>query len=289
IFQISEDTLFTINDLIRLRATDTPQTPLVAFPRNKHNVSDWEEFTEQDLSNFTNGTVKCLKDLGLKQVSEEMTAAILGQSDLDFAIATFALIRLGYSPCIVSPRLSADAINKLLDLASSRVLLFTPQFQEFAQGLTAIRDLGIFPVPGRNVYDVAALELLKDTPYKRSAPSNAGKVAVCMHSTGLISLPRLIPFTHGRFLNLALNAYKMEVLCTMPFFHGIGYMSFLQAVYSRYVAYCFDSNVPQTHKTLTTALKATAPEAVVTVPYALKLFTEKDGGVELHGFRNPCK
>jgi acyl-coenzyme A synthetase/AMP-(fatty) acid ligase len=177
--------------------------------------------------------------------------------------------------------LSADAINKLLDLSNSHVLLFATQFQEIAQELTTTRDLKTIPIPGRDVYDVAASEISEDTLNKPSASSDASKVAVYMHSAGSTSLPRLIPFTHGRFLNLVLNAYKMRVFCTMPFFHGVGYMSFIQAIYSRFVAYCFDSNVPQTHETLTTAMKAIAPEAVVTVPYALKLLTEKDDGVEV--------
>ena len=43
----------------------------------------------------------------------------------------------------------------------------------------------------------------------------------------------------------------------------------------------FNGNVPQTHDTVTAAIKAANPEIVWTVPYVLKLLAEKRDGIEV--------
>ncbi|OCK78011.1 acetyl-CoA synthetase-like protein [Lepidopterella palustris CBS 459.81] len=278
--EAQQETIFTIDDLVRHRAQDDSPAPLVAFPRSKHDASEWEVFTGRHIDRFTDGAAKYMRESGLEQVTKEAVVAVLGQSDLDFAITTFALMRLGYSPCILSPRLSANAIAKLLELSKARILVFIPHFQGIANELETTRGVKLVALPQRHVYDLPVSDLGEVIP-KPSTPSDSGRVAVFTHSAGSTGVPRIVPFTHGRMLNLALNAYKMRVLCTMPFFHGVGYMTLIQAIHSRHVAYFFDGNVPQTHETLTTAFRVVKPDAVMTVPYALKLLAEQKDGVEL--------
>jgi hypothetical protein len=54
-----------------------------------------------------------------------------------------------------------------------------------------------------------------------------------------------------------------------------------KGIFSRFVCYLFDGNMPQMHETFVTALIQAKPGAMVTVPYALKLLAEKDDGIEL--------
>ena len=73
----------------------------------------------------------------------------------------------------------------------------------------------------------------------------------------------------------------------MPLFHAHGFISFIQAIYTRKTIYLFNGHVPQTHETIVKAIKGVGvdggagPEIVWTVPYVLKLLAEKREGIEV--------
>ena len=60
--------IWTLNQLFWQRAIDEDQTPLLAFPRTKHGVSDFEQLSGATLYRLVNGAVKCLIDKGFPVV-----------------------------------------------------------------------------------------------------------------------------------------------------------------------------------------------------------------------------
>jgi len=102
-----------------------------------------------------------------------------------------------------------------------------------------------------------------------------------MHSSGSTGLPRPIHYTHKRLLATMLTAQSLIAFQSVPLFHAHGFISFIQAIYTRKCIYLFNGHVPQTHDTVTAAIRAANPEIVWTVPYVLKLLCEKSDGVEV--------
>ena len=120
---VVEGGLQLLDDLIRQRAVDEDQTPLLAYPKSKLGITDYEFFTGRELNRLVDGAAKALIKRGIKPVVctplsstiqtnvpkqyEETTAGIHGNSNIDYIITIFGLGRLGYTTFILSPRLPA--------------------------------------------------------------------------------------------------------------------------------------------------------------------------------------
>lgn len=60
--------LTVLDDLIRARAADELQVPILAYPRFEHVVDDYEEFTGKELDRFIDQAVKHLMRSGIQPV-----------------------------------------------------------------------------------------------------------------------------------------------------------------------------------------------------------------------------
>lgn len=60
--------LRTVDELIRQRAQDSDQRPLVVFSASEHGLMDFEQFTGLDLDRFTDAAAKVLISRGLQPV-----------------------------------------------------------------------------------------------------------------------------------------------------------------------------------------------------------------------------
>lgn len=56
----AEDKIWTLDQLLRQRAIDEDQTPLVAFPKTRQGITDYELITGASLNRFVDGAAKCL-------------------------------------------------------------------------------------------------------------------------------------------------------------------------------------------------------------------------------------
>jgi hypothetical protein len=68
IFMEKEEDLFTYDQMIRQRALDIDQTPLIAYPRSQYGVADYEAISGKQLNRFVDGGVKALIKAGLEPV-----------------------------------------------------------------------------------------------------------------------------------------------------------------------------------------------------------------------------
>ena len=61
--------LQVLDDLIRLRAADVVQHPILAYPRSENDAASYDYYTGQDLDELINQAIIVLMEDGFKQVS----------------------------------------------------------------------------------------------------------------------------------------------------------------------------------------------------------------------------
>ena len=58
----SSSRLVYVDDILRQRAQEEPQTPFIAFPKSLTGLDDFELFTARDVDRFVNNAVRKLLD-----------------------------------------------------------------------------------------------------------------------------------------------------------------------------------------------------------------------------------
>ena len=217
---------------------------------------------------------------------EDTIAAIYGPSDLDYVITIFALGRLGYTTFILSPRLPVNAIvNLLKDVNATTFLYAPPQHLETATKTAQQLPLKLLPILTRAQYDSPSTTAPPAFARQGVDPKKENlRRLIMMHSSGSTGLPKPIHYTHARLLSTFRTAQHLTAFQSVPLFHAHGFVSFIQAIYTRRTIYLFNGHVPQTHQTIVEAIKGVGnggPEIVWTVPYVLKLLAEKREGIEV--------
>ncbi|KAG0645595.1 Nonribosomal peptide synthase enzyme [Hyphodiscus hymeniophilus] len=276
----------TFDEVLLQRAVDEDQSPLIAYPRTKHGVDDYELFTGVQLNHLVDGAVHALMREGIEAVYEDTIAAIYGPSDLDYIFTVFALGRLGYTTFILSPRLPVNAIVNLLQDVPATLFLYGTQHLSIATQTSSQLPLKLVPILTRSQYDTPTIA----APFSRAGVDPAKETArklIMMHSSGSTGLPKPIHFTNARLLSTFRTAQQLTAFQSVPLFHAHGFVSFVQAIYTQKTIYLFNGHIPQTHETIVAAVKGIesiggkGPEIVWTVPYVLKLLAEKREGIDV--------
>lgn len=70
------------------------------------------------------------------------------------------------------------------------------------------------------------------------------------------------------------------VLCTVPYFHGLGLGSYICALRGANHLFLLNADRPVTAGIVWKALDATGAQVMFTVPYTLKFFADIEGGIE---------
>lgn len=188
---------------------------------------------------------------------------------------------MGYTVFQLSPRLAPSAIKELLvKIQNGRhVLLYAPAHTSFK--LDALSDLELFPLAQRDEYDNSRHSetpefLLDGVDYEKEHCRRC----LILHSSGSTGLPKPIDYNHQKLLAAGVYAQDATAFISMPFSHALGMMSYMQAIHKRRTIYAMSGYVPQTHDTVTAAVKAANPDIMWTVPYVLKLLAEKPDGID---------
>lgn len=158
-------------------------------------------------------------------------------------------------------------------------LLYAPQNPSFK--LDALNDLELHPIVQRDEYDNSKHA---ETPEFQLEGIDYAKEhhrrCLILHSSGSTGLPKPIDYHHQKLLAVGVYAQDATAFISMPFSHALGMMSYMQAIYKRKTIYAMSGYVPQTHGTVTAAVKAANPDIMWTVPYVLKLLAEKPDGID---------
>lgn len=209
--------------------------------------------------------------------------ALYGKSDRDYLINFLALVRLGYAGLMLSPSLEATACLALMEKLNAQAFFSTPLGAQTAREIIGSRpSVKMLQLLTRSQYDFPACEPGKRFSRKGIDPgSESAHIFGFIHSSGSSGAPKPLSYTHKRFMSLMKHARSVTHFLTLPIYHALGMVMLFHCFYKRNTCYIFNGNVPQTHGTLTRALKAANdPHYVITVPYALKLWAEKQDGID---------
>lgn len=137
----------TLDELLRRRASQTPNAGLAAFPKSP-DASSYEVFTVGMLDVFTEvAALSYAQSISVRsRSSPEKVVALLGVSDLDYIVTQFALGRLGFTVLFLSNRLSVAAIASLLKSTHCSTLVSAQGFELLTASVREIcSDLVVIP------------------------------------------------------------------------------------------------------------------------------------------------
>lgn len=67
---VEKEDIILSDDLIRLRAADKVQVPLLCFPKSERGTVDYEKFTGRDIGRFVDQAAKYYMRCGLRPVGK---------------------------------------------------------------------------------------------------------------------------------------------------------------------------------------------------------------------------
>ena len=272
-----------IDDLIRERAKDEHQVPILGYPRYEDRPTDYELFTGKDLDRMVDEACRVLMKAGL-EMNSRTTVGLFAPSDLSFVVALFALSRLGCRVLTISIRLSEVACLNLMDRTEGDTLLVgsTVRINATIEGLKKTRsDLKFIPIPKRAEFDRTDV---RPEPVVRPIPDREAEhtqLALFGHSSGSTGLPKPLSLSHRSVLNNIYFGTGCKAFNALPWYHLHGVFTSFQAMYMRKTAHLYNADLPLTSEYLVAALKEIQPEICHTVPYVLKLMAERQDGIEV--------
>ncbi|KAL7623495.1 hypothetical protein AAE478_007177 [Parahypoxylon ruwenzoriense] len=275
--------LWVIDDLIRVRGRDEEQLPILGYPKYEHDAAEYEYFTGSDLDRMVDEACRVLAKAGL-EVNSRKTVALFAHSDLSFVVSFFALFRLGCKVLTVSVRLNELACLHLFQRADCDTVLYgtTARINSTIAGIKEARQgLNFIQIPTRKDFDKPGVPAEPFERYMPDKESEHAQIALMMHSSGSTGLPKPLLLSHRSLLNSIVLGTGLKAFNALPWYHIHGLMSSMQAMWMRRPAHLFNAHLPLTADNLISALKSIQPEICHSVPYVLKLMTERQDGVDV--------
>lgn len=193
----------TIDELMRLRAFQQPNEPILAYPVHD---ADYVEYTYRELDVFA---YRVAQQYGQRMTQrrssaeKEKVVALLGPSNLDYLISVLALTKLGFTVLFLSTRLSDAAYLSLLESTQCRDLLIHESFSKAAERLCeTVPGLGVHAIAQSASYAFPAQGDDQDTclDFHLDLKLEAQKICWIIHSSGSTGLPKPILQTHSAAL-----------------------------------------------------------------------------------------
>ncbi|KAK5636711.1 hypothetical protein RRF57_012423 [Xylaria bambusicola] len=277
-FVDSDGPILTLDELIRHRASEMGDSPLIGYPN--HSLLDFEEHSARSVDRYVDAAADKLQQLGLPPVDPSLekppVIGILCQSGLHVVITIIALSRLGYTVFLISTRLASPALDRLIELTECRAIITTPNFHAALTELPKERQPTVMPILSHSDYyrkDAPVFVRFYDAEYESK------KVAIILHSSGSTGLPKPIWMSHKSCIGAFSVTMNMRSLLTSPLFHSHGFYEVFRAIYGRKTIYLANYSLPLTRQNLLEILGHVKPELFHCVPYVIKLLAESDAGI----------
>lgn len=127
---LTDEVPLTVDHLLRLRASQIPDTPVLAY---SHNGRDYPQYTAPQLNAFAYRAGKHYKNSITQRSSSETpekVVALLGVSNFDYVISELALAKLGMTVLLLSTRISDEAHRHLLKKTGCSDIIIQPAFEK---------------------------------------------------------------------------------------------------------------------------------------------------------------
>ncbi|KAJ5223977.1 AMP-dependent synthetase/ligase [Penicillium chermesinum] len=254
--------LHVLDDVIRLRAADHLQCPLLAYPKSEDDPASYCYYTGRQLDAMIDQAASALINDGFQPQlrKNSRTVALLTLSDLRMVITFFALSRLGYTVMMLSPRLSGEACVSLLEKVSCDVIMYG-QTRNIRMKIGEILQripVSCHPIAKlfkRNMKPSVAPILRKS----RNGAYRKNETALILHSSGSTGNPKPMFLTHKALMTHPLRGPGLTSFNPLPWYHLHGLSTALQAMWMRKTAYLWNAALPLTASSVLTALEEARP------------------------------
>ncbi|KAL4946430.1 hypothetical protein BDV06DRAFT_182532 [Aspergillus oleicola] len=277
--------LDALDDLIRVRAADPIQEPILAYPKaSQDGTASYEYFTGEDLDCMVDQVVVKLMEMGTYPPREDgKIVALFTLSDLNMVVTFFALSRMGYTVMMLSPRLSAAACVALLDTVGCDTIMYgetssirTTLGEILRLKMVQCRPIVQRPSEAESTEGPALLVLHRS----RNREAHRNSTALILHSSGSTGMPKPLYLSHKAIMTHPLRGPGLTSFNTLPWYHLHGLSTAFQAMYMRKIAYMWDASLPLTTKSVVAALQAAKPESIHGVAYLLQLLVDSSNSLD---------
>ncbi|KAE9973609.1 hypothetical protein BLS_003501 [Venturia inaequalis] len=272
----------TVNDVLLSRLRTSPEAPLISYPATPRGKTDYVDYSANDLNCFVDEAAHRYATSGLipENISstEAETVAILAPSDLDYVVTIFALSRMSFSVLFLSNRLSTEAYVSLLQKTKCTKLVSGSGNWKVAELIQAQHSVSLFSLVKKPAYDIpipSAPRLVIPIPHNVST-----RIAFIVHSSGSTGLPKPIFQTHKACLSNYSSGIGFRAFLTLPLYHNHGISTLFRAIFAGKKIAMMNANLPLSDSNLVDAMESADPESFHGVPYALKLLSETERGVQ---------
>jgi len=112
-------------------------------------------------------------------------------------VTFFALMRLGYTVFVISPRMQASSSATSLDKTGCRFIFYSPTTSVIAHEVGAQQQIKL--VSFLSLADIGKLTSTDAQPPDQYVSEN-NQIVLILHSSGSTGLPKLFPMTHRQML-----------------------------------------------------------------------------------------
>ncbi|ORY66082.1 uncharacterized protein BCR38DRAFT_429188 [Pseudomassariella vexata] len=279
-----DSNLQTVDDLVRKRARTNSHDIIVSYPSSG---IEYVDYTMQQLDVFAyRAAIHYQQFIPTRSSSEEKptVVALLGPSNFEYLVTMLALTKLGHTILFLSTRLSQAAIESLMSVTGTKYLLADSRYLEVASESTQgdLSHIQIHRIASKGVFDFP-VEVHADTRLDSALDHNveANNYIYIIHSSGSTGLPKPIYQQQKAALSNYAVSMEMKAFITLPLYHNHGICNLYRAIYAKKAIHMYSADLPLTQQHLTAVMQQHKFEIFYGVPYALKLLSETERGIEL--------
>ncbi|PSN75389.1 male sterility protein [Corynespora cassiicola Philippines] len=280
---LDEASICTVDGLVRHRARTNPHAIVVSYPSSGIEFVD---YSMQQLDVFAYRVARHYQAFIPTRTSSSIkptTVALLGPSNLEYAVTMLALTKLGHTVLFLSTRISQLAIESLIETTGATHLLVDPRYVKAGSDALASKPhVKLNEIAGRSIFEFP-VEVYADTRMDYQLDPEIEKLnnVYIIHSSGSTGLPKPIyQFQKSAIANYAISM-DMKAFITLPLYHNHGICNFFRAIHSCKSIHLYNADLPLTQQYLTNILRKHNFEIFYGVPYALKLLAETEEGIAL--------
>ncbi|KAJ5240865.1 uncharacterized protein N7469_002456 [Penicillium citrinum] len=278
----AKNEIFTVDDLLQTRATgETAHEPIVAYPSSG---TEYIYYTPHQLNRLVElAAIYYSKTIPQRLTSTDpvQVVGLLGPSDFEYLITLLAVSRLGHTVLFLSTRIAEDAYVSLVEATEATFLITYPSFESMGQNISRRTNIAQVAVVSPADANVPAVQAAHLPASGRHGPTENKHITWVIHSSGSTGHPKPIYQTHSGALKNYANNFGLKGFITLPLFHAHGISCLFRALHSQKLIYMYNASLPLTATALLTTLNEHPEiEILYAVPYALKLLSESEDGLQ---------